>query len=240
MKIEVLFPELCNLYGDLFNVKYLEKCLPQAQRIDTSLKDEPLFVKEAPALIYMGPMSERTQAKVAEKLLPHRDRLEQLIDGGTAFLLTGNAMEVLSTFITNENGTGLPGLGILPLFIKRKMMQRHNSAFLGYFGKEREKIMGFKSQFTVAWPEEDLDAQGLFRVKKGYGMNPICPYEGLRRGNMFATYLLGPVLLLNPGLAKAVLAAMGAEDAKLAFEEEIQAAYQARLEDFRKKVGGEG
>ena len=30
MRIEVLFPERCNLYGDLSNVEYLKRCLPQA------------------------------------------------------------------------------------------------------------------------------------------------------------------------------------------------------------------
>lgn len=27
MKIEILFPEFCNLYGDISNIKYLKKCL---------------------------------------------------------------------------------------------------------------------------------------------------------------------------------------------------------------------
>lgn len=233
MKIEVLFPELCNLFGDLFNVKYLEKCLPEAARTDTSLEDEPLFAREAPDLVYLGPMSERTQEKVIARLSPYRNRLEELIAGGTAFLLTGNAAEVLGSYIENEDGSRIQGLGLLPLHAKRNMMHRHNSVFLGSLGGE--KVMGFKSQFTLAWPEEG--AQGLFSVEKGIGLNPKCPFEGLRKGNLFATYLLGPVLLLNPGLAKALLAAMGAQDTgELAFGREMEAAYQARLKDFREKV----
>jgi len=69
MKIEVLFPEICNLFGDLYNINYLERCLPQAQRVNTPLTGEPLFLTEEPALIYLGPMSERSQEKVLEKLL---------------------------------------------------------------------------------------------------------------------------------------------------------------------------
>ena len=30
MKIEVLFPEFCNLFGDAYNMVYLEKTLPEA------------------------------------------------------------------------------------------------------------------------------------------------------------------------------------------------------------------
>ena len=61
MKIEVLFPEICNLYGDLFNVNYLKDCLPEAEIVNTSLSDEPLFVTEKPDLIYMGTTTERGQ-----------------------------------------------------------------------------------------------------------------------------------------------------------------------------------
>ena len=28
MKVEILFPEVCNLYGDLQNVYYLRRCCP--------------------------------------------------------------------------------------------------------------------------------------------------------------------------------------------------------------------
>ena len=67
------------------------------------------------------------------------------------------------------------------------MMHRHNSTFLGSFqGKE---LMGFKSQFTFAYPEGELP--GLFPVKKGVGLNPKCPFEGIHYRNFFGTYLFG-------------------------------------------------
>lgn len=232
MKIEVLFPEYCNLFGDLYNINYLEKCLPQAERVDTALTDEPLFAHDGVDLIYMGPMSERSQERVLDKLRPYRDRLDQLIQGGTAFLLTGNAGEVFGNCIENEDGSRIEGLGLLPLHAKRDMMHRHNSVFLGEF--QGGEIMGFKSQFTMAWPEEG--AQGLFPVKKGVGLNKDCPYEGLRAGNLFFTYLLGPVLLLNPALAGALLEAMGAGGTPLAFAPEMEEAYRVRLQDFHEKA----
>lgn len=232
MKIEVLFPELCNLFGDLFNVKYLQACLPQAQRIDTPLTGEPLFLKEAPSLIYMGPMSERSQEKVIAQLRPCQDRLEELIANGTAFLLTGNAMEVLGDWIENEDGSRIQGLGLLPVTAKRDMMHRHNSVFLGQW--QGEEVIGFKSQFTMAQPGGE--AQGLFQVKKGVGLNKSCGFEGLRRGNLFATYVLGPVLVLTPGFAKSVLEAMGAGEAELAYGEAAREAYRQRVRDFHEKL----
>ena len=68
MRIEVLFPERCNLYGDLSNVEYLKRCLPQAEFVETSLQEEPRFAKEPVDLVYLGPMTERTQELVLERL----------------------------------------------------------------------------------------------------------------------------------------------------------------------------
>lgn len=34
MKIEILFPEYCNLFGDLGNMMYLKACMPEAEFIE--------------------------------------------------------------------------------------------------------------------------------------------------------------------------------------------------------------
>ena len=50
MKIEVLFPEFCNLFGDAHNMAYLEKPLPEAEFIRTKFSDDVRFTEEkAPA-----------------------------------------------------------------------------------------------------------------------------------------------------------------------------------------------
>ena len=48
MKIEILFPEFCNLYGDISNIKYLKKCLSnqKVKYIETSFDMEPSFVTQ--------------------------------------------------------------------------------------------------------------------------------------------------------------------------------------------------
>lgn len=232
MKIEILFPEFCNLFGDMSNMRYLEKCLPEAEFVETPFEAEPLFVREPIDLIYLGPMTERIQERVIEKFLPFRERIEALMEGGTTFLFTGNALEVLGDYIENEDGSRIKGLGIFPLHAKRDMMNRHNSTFLGSF--EGKAVMGFKSQFTLAYP--DTGSIALFQVEKGVGLNQKCPFEGVRFRNFFGTYLLGPVLLLNPDITRTLLSCMGVETPVLAFEEEMEAAYEARLKDFRAKT----
>ena len=46
MKIEVLFPEFANLFGDCWNWKYLSRCMPEAELIETGYNDEPRFASE--------------------------------------------------------------------------------------------------------------------------------------------------------------------------------------------------
>ena len=103
MKIEILFPEFCNLFGDISNMKYLRKCLPNEEYIETSIEDEPAFLNEDIQFIYMGAMTERTQEKVIKKLMPYKEKINELIEKGVVLLCTGNALEIFGKYIENED-----------------------------------------------------------------------------------------------------------------------------------------
>ena len=209
MKIEILFPEFCNLFGDMSNMWYLRKCLPEAEFVETPFEAEPAFASEDVGLIYLGPMTERTQERVIEKLRPLSDRIYE-----------------------NEDGSKISGLGIFDLRAKRDMMHRHNSTFLGRF--DGEEVMCFKSQFTMAYT-----APGYYpflQVTKGTGLNKKLKTEGIRYKNFVGTYLLGPILILNPCLTKRLLSDLGVPNTRLAFDSEINAAYWKRLKDFHAKT----
>lgn len=110
MKIEILFPEVCNLYGDISNMKYLKKCIPNEEYIETSIEEEPAFMKQDVNFIYLGAMTERMQEKVIQKLLPCTEKIKELIDKNVVFLFTGNAIEVLGKYIENEDGSQIEAL----------------------------------------------------------------------------------------------------------------------------------
>ena len=115
MKIEILFPEFCNLYGDLANMDYLRRCLPQAEFVETSLQEEPpCWPGKKVDMVYLGPMTERLQEAVLEKLRPLRARIWELIDQDTLFLCTGNALELFGQYIVKEDGSRLECLSPLP------------------------------------------------------------------------------------------------------------------------------
>lgn len=230
IKIEVLFPELCNLFGDSSNMTYLKKCLPKATFIETDFTKEPTFLTEEVDMIYLGPMTEKMQEKVIKKLMPHKNRIKELIQKGIVFLLTGNSLEVFGTYIENEDGTKEEALGLFPIHAKRDRMHRHNSRFIGKM--EDIELVGFKSQFTFAYG--DNKHCSFAEVEKGIGLHPESNKEGIRINNCMGTYLLGPILILNPDFTKKIIQLIGIQEpVKLAFEEDVQAAYYQRLKEFQ-------
>lgn len=228
IKIEVLYSEIANLFGDLMNIKYLEKCIPDAKIIYTGLNDVPSFTKEDISLIYLGPMTEHQQELVISKLMPYTDRIKECIDNDVIFLLTGNALEVFGEYIQNEDGSKIQGLGIFNTYAKRDMMHRYNSLLLGRF--EDMTIIGFKAQFSHSYGYNS-DCY-FYEVTRGDGLHPGTNNEGLRRRNFFATYSVGPFLIMNPLFVEYLLRLLGINEPKLAFHDEIMEAYRKRLAEF--------
>ena len=229
MTIEVLFAEVCNLCGDAQNVEYLKQTLPEAEVIDTSLLDRPYFADRTPDMIYMGAMSERIQRRVVEALRPYKDRLKELIDGGTVMLFTGNAGEALMKHISYvAEKIELDGLGILDLTVKTDWFDRFNGKVLGKCGEL--DVMGYRSQFSMVYGDNSQYA--FLKVARGIGINRDSKYEGARVNNLFVTALLGPILPNNPLFTEYLISLTGTK-AEAAFRPQAMAAYEQRLKEFR-------
>ena len=230
MKIEILFPEFCNLFGDMGNIQYLKKCLPEAIFVETSIKDEPAFMSEKVDMIYMAPMTERGQIKVIEKLKPYKEKIEELIKNNTVFLFVGNALETLGKYIEIEDGSKIEALNIFDIYAKRDINNRRSSLLLGMY--EDIEMVGFKSQFTTLYGDNTKDY--FVQVQMGEGINENTNLEGIKKNNFIGTYIIGPILVLNPLFTKKFLEMLGVENPKLAFEEDVIAAYNQRLSEFKK------
>ncbi len=228
--IEILFPEFCNLYGDISNMEYLKKCMPKANFIETAFDEEPTFNKQKVNLIYLGPMTESRQEKVIQKLMPYKEKIEKLIEENTIFLITGNAIEVFGDKIENEDGSKIQALGIFDIYAKRDMLHRHNSIFVGTW--EDTQLVGFKSQFTFSYGENSKNY--FAKVEKGIGLNKESNLEGIQQNNFIATYLIGPILILNPYFTEKLIQKMGIEKPNIAFREDLIQAYNQRLEELKK------
>ena len=229
MKIEVLFSEVCNLSGDYQNVEYLRQTLPEAEFVFTALTQEPDFVVNRPDMVYMGTMCEATQRRVIEKLMPHKDRIEALIEDGVVFLMTGNACEVFCgeiNYVTEE--LRAHGLGLFNLTAKTDLFRRYNGKFLG--DVDGIPVVGFRSQFSFLYGD---NSEGYFgKNQRSIGINPDTDLEGIRRKNFFGTNLQGPILPLNPLFCEHLIRLAGGE-APAAHREAAMAAYEQRLSEFR-------
>ena len=239
MKIEVIFPEICNLYGDLANIRYLKECLPDAEIIETSLQDKPAFLDGDIDLVYMGTTTEKGQQLALDQLRFYGPRIKEKVHEGTRFLITGNAMELFGERIEEDGVEEARGLGLFPGIARRSSINRFNSLFVGNFdaaAQEPIAIVGFKSQFGHTFCEtgdEGLDHLALFEAVRGPGMNKNAKGEGIRINNFLATYVIGPLLILNPLFTKWFIKDfMGQPIEKLAFEEAAMDSYECRLKEY--------
>lgn len=227
MKIEVLFPEICNLFGDMANIRYLKQCLPELEIVETDLKSRPRFLDERFDLVYMGSTTERGLQLVVKPLSPVMNELTARIDEGQLMLVTGTTLDAFGSSVHSDQGLDFQGLGLFETKAEYRMLKRHNSMYLGRF--EDMEIVGFKSLFGLTYGAPDGGA--AFHTVRGFGRNENTSDEGFRRCDMIATYLIGPLLLLNPPFTKWLLRKMGAPD-RLAFEDTINEAYRRRLAEF--------
>lgn len=234
VKIEFLYPEIANLYGDPFNVKYLQKCLKDVQVIETSLTDEPKFVKEDIDMIYMGSMSEKAQVIVIEKLKQYKNELQDFINNNKVALFTGNSFEILGKYIEDEEQNKVEGLGIIDTYAKLDRKHRYNTLFLGKCNCEEDiKVLGFKATFSFSYTDNTTNY--FCKSIRGCGNNKESELEGVRINNLFGTYLIGPVLVINPVFTKYLMRLLGEENPELQFEKEAMECYEDKLKIFEKE-----
>ncbi len=232
MKIERLYGEVFNLYGDLQNIEYLRACCPEIEIIDTDLKSKPRFLDEKIDLVYIASTTEKGLAWGIEALKPYTEAIKEKIKEGQHFLVTGNAMDMFLEKIESDWDDDILGLNILPGKVRYTMLQRHNSYFVGEF--EDMTIVGFKALFGFIYDSDDQ--YGWIKTTKGYGRNPQSETEGYKINNFYATTLIGPLLILNPDLCKWLLKEFDLPES-LAFEEAMHDSYQARLKEFQEAKG---
>ena len=235
MKLEYLYPELGNLFGDGANMRYLRKCIPEAEYIETPLNNEPAFAGDGDVrFVYCGPMTERGQRMALPALRTYAKAMEERIEDGCCFLFTGNSLELAGKSIQTADDT-LIGLGLFDLEARQDLNKRYNGFFLGKW--DGLEITAFNSRFSHCHPGPGIE--GFVSVVRGIGLEEGCPFEGVRRKNFLGTYLLGPLLVLNPLFTQKLLETLGAERKEPVFFQEAMEAYTQRKAEFsnrRKKL----
>ena len=230
MIIEMLYPELSNLYGDSANIKYLKDSFPEIEIIETNIGDRPTFLNKGKVdLVYRGTMTERGQQLFIDNASKYTDEMKDAIEQGQHFLVTGNAVEVFGKYIVDKTGEKIDCLKVFNYHTERDIIaKRFNSLYVGMY--KGIKIVGFKSQFGHSFYDDEIEP--LFDTIRGPGFNKKETREGVHYKNFMGTYLLGPLFVLNPDFATYFVNQFGITDFKPAYYETSKAAYEMRLKQY--------
>lgn len=220
MKVEFLYPELTNLLGENGSQMLLKKIFGEKNYIITPYPSPPHFIEEEIKLVVMGAMTEDKQRLILSLLLPLKENILQRIEGGQFIFFTGNAMDLLGKTIYHEEGESLEALGFFDFDTYVAKYERKNEFVHGYTQKGTE-IFGWISQFT----DYLGDLPGFIQSgEKKYGIH----YK-----NLYATSLLGPLLITSPYFTKDLLREMSMKDT-LPEEESLIMSFEKRKDDMKK------
>ena len=194
IKIAHLYYDIMNLYGENGNVKFLTRKIEE-QDIKCeihflTIDDKIDFSKYD--IFYIGTGNEESISYVLDDLKKYKDDIKKALDSKKYFIITGNALELFAKTIRKENEE-LKGLGILDFDIKEEPFRIVGEQFYDCSLIDK-KIIGFQNRSCTM----DYEENSLFDVIEGTGNNPNIKKEGIRVNNLFATYLLGPLLVRNP------------------------------------------
>lgn len=224
--VEVLYNEFGNMYGEVYNPMFLEKISDDVKLVFTSLTNEPYFMKNNVDMIYISNLRDLRMYDILAELKKYNQKLKELIKNDVIFLLTGNAIELFGAHI-EENGKVTEAMGIFDYYVKKDFSVKYASWVKGNFGDI--EIIGHRNQFSKCYNIKSP----FIHVINGSGSDIDSNIEGVHYKNFYATYLLGPLLIMNPLFTKHLLSLMRIDGFK--FEAPAMEAYKKRMEYFHKK-----
>jgi CobQ-like glutamine amidotransferase family enzyme len=208
LRLLALYPEQMNIYADRGNIVFLQRrCEWRGIGFAYAVAGPGDAVDPAAHdLLYLGGGQDRDQRAVAADMVAgKRDALAAAVDDGAVLLAVCGGYQLLghSYQLADER---LPGLGLAELETVRSPGERliGNVAIEADLGDGPRTIAGFENHGGRT--HLGAGARPLGRVLKGFGNNGEDGFEGVRRDNLFGTYLHGPLLPKNAWLADRLIA----------------------------------
>ncbi len=196
MKITIayLYYNLLNLYGENGNIKILKKTL-ETQGINVMIKfidinDNLEFEKYD--LIYMGSGEYRNIRILINELKKYKKELDNYIEQGKFFLVTGNSLDMFGRDIIIDKKV-IKALNIFDFYVKVEDINLIDRA-LFKSNLIDDEIIGYQKRKSLLFDNK----YHLFKVIDGIGETINSNFEGINHKNFFATYLIGPFLIRNP------------------------------------------
>jgi lipid II isoglutaminyl synthase (glutamine-hydrolysing) len=234
LRLLALYPEQMNIYADRGNILFLQRrCEWRGIPFEYAAAGPGEgFDPGDHDLIYIGGGQDRDQVLVADDMLStKRDAIASAVDDGAALLAVCGGYQLLGHRYQLDDRS-IAGLGIADLETVREPGPRliGNVSIEVDLGQGTRVLAGFENHGGRTYLGEA--AQPLGRVLHGHGNNGSDGYEGVRRANMFGTYLHGPLLPKNAWLADRLISLAlgrrtGAEPELEPLADELEAASHA-------------
>ncbi len=234
LRFLALYPEQMNIYADRGNTIFLQR---RCEWRGIGFEYEAAGPGEGfdPAkhdLIYIGGGQDRDQKAVAADMLAtKREALHAAVEDGAVILAVCGGYQLLGHGY-ELGDERIQGLGLADLETVREPGPRliGNVTIEVDLGTGARVVAGFENHGGRT--NLGASAEPLGRVIKGHGNNGRDGLEGVRRGNLFGTYLHGPLLPKNAWLADRLTAlalerATGAEPELEPLDDELEDAAHA-------------
>jgi CobQ-like glutamine amidotransferase family enzyme len=207
IRVAHLYPEYLNIYADRGNIAVLSR---RAALRGHELVVEAIGVGGSASpdtydLWYIGGGQDREQALIAPDLAARGDAIRAAVDGGAALLAVCGGYQLLGRGYRARDGSFLPGACLFAHETVAGDRRMIGDVLLacdpGTGGAQT--LAGFENH--AGRTRLDPGAEPLGRVVAGFGNDGTSGYEGCRLGRALGTYLHGPLLPRNPGLADLLL-----------------------------------
>lgn len=199
LRIAHLYPELLNLYGDGGNILVLRKRL-EWRGIGCEVRE--VHIDDCPSfsdvdIVFIGGGSDREQRIVCEHLLAERPELAAYVeDGGVLAAVCGGYQLLGHSYLMGDEK--VEGLSLVDLYT-----DRGSPRLIGNIAIESrisaQPIVGYENHGGRTHLGEGVEPLG--RVVHGHGNDGESGFEGCLYKNVVGTYIHGPLLPKNPGVA---------------------------------------
>lgn len=200
------YPDLMSLYGSYANVELLRRHLCDLGNTVTVKAVRPGQEADLTQadFLFMGAGTERSQKAALADFTRFGTAVKAAAERGAAMLFCGTAMELLGQTITDAEGSVFPGIG-LANFACVQSDKRIVGDVLGACPLFEPPVVGFVNKCTVI---SGVETPLLTGLSMGFGNEAEGGPEGYHDRNVFASELTGPLLIKNPLLLGAVIAAI--------------------------------
>lgn len=199
-----LYPELLNLYGDSGNILVLRKrmewrgmsCTVREVHVGDSLSLAGVD------LVFIGGGSDREQRIVCDYLLKTRTEIASFVeDGGVLLAVCGGYQLLGDSYLMGDEE--VQGLSLVDLYT-----DRGTPRLIGNIAVQSrispQPIVGYENHGGRTHLGNGVEALGS--VLHGFGNDGVSGYEGCLYKNVVGTYVHGPLLPKNPGVADWLIA----------------------------------